>query len=227
MAHRIIFLPNSKAPNKLYSEELVTFEWVPGMAISQAQKSIKNMHYAAIQQLRLKKILEISTKSEKILGISLSAFNLNFENKNFSVESVYQSSKIFENGGPYQDLLRANSLEAKTDSRLKNSGKLIGFRFEGEDFPVTQSPNFYDYLYLRGLLSFADRNLLMQYDAFTDIAFSQTSLIYKNERTYNCQARSAAIFCSLITLYAEAEIIVKIRELLGNHRVGSSQLDLF
>jgi len=227
MANRIIFLPNSKVSSKLYLEELVTFEWIPGKAISQEKKSIKSMHDAAIKQLRLKKILEISTKSEEILGISLSAFNLNFENNNFSVESVYQSSKIFENGGPYQDLLQVNSLKAKTDSRLKNSGKLIGFRFEGEDFPVTRSPNFYDYIYLRGLLSFAGRNLLMTFDAFTDIAFSQTSLTYKNKRTYNCQARSAAIFCSLTTLYTEAEIIDKIRELLGNHQVESSQLDLF
>ena len=157
MASRIIFLPNLNSNNELFSEKLVNFEWVPGIAISQAKKSIRNLHEAAEQQIGLTNILEISTRSEVILGISLSAFNLLFEGKNFSVESAYQASKVFEKGGPYLDLLNSNSTDAKTDERLKNSGVLTGFRFEGEDFPVTQAPNFYDYLYIRSLLAFEDR----------------------------------------------------------------------
>jgi hypothetical protein len=227
MASRIIFSPNLSLNNELFSERLVNFEWVPGIAISQAKKSIRNLHEAAERQIGLANILEISTRSEVILGISLSAFNLLFEGKNFSVESAYQASKVFEKGGPYLDLLNSNSTDAKKDERLKNSGVLTGFRFEGEDFPVTQAPNFYDYLYIRSLLTFSDRHLLKEYDGFTDIAFSQTTLIYKNKRAYNCQARSAAIFLTLISRHIEEEIIDNLRELMGKHPMGASQLDLF
>jgi len=227
MASRIVFLPNSSSEYELFQEKLVTFDWVPGIAVSQAKKSIRNLHEAAGKQIGLTKILEISTRSEEILGISLSAFNLQFENKNFSVESAYQASKVFEKGGPYLDLLNLSSTEAKTDLRLKNSGLLIGFRFEGEDFAVASAPNFYDYLYIRSLLFFSDRHLLKNYDGFTDIAFSQTSLKYKNKRAYNCQARSAAIFCTLISCHLEADILAKLRELIGRHSIEASQLDLF
>ena len=227
MASRIIFLPNSSSEYELFQEKLVTFDWVPGIAISQAKKSIRNLHEAAGNQIGLTKILEISTRSEEILGISLSAFNLQFENKNFSVESAYQASKVFEKGGPYLDLLNLSSTEAKTDLRLKNSGLLIGFRFEGEDFPVASAPNFYDYLYIRSLLTFTDRHLLKTYDGFTDIAFSQTSLIYKNKRAYNCQARSTAIFCTLVSRHLETDILAKLRDLMARHSIEASQLDLF
>jgi hypothetical protein len=164
MASRIVFLPNFISEHELFQEKLVTFDWVPGIAVSQAKKSIRNLHEAAGKQIGLTKILEVSTRSEVILGISLSAFNLQFENKNFSVESAYQASKVFEKGGPYLDLLNLSSTDAKTDLRLKNSGLLTGFRFEGEDFAVTSAPNFYDYLYIRSLLFFSDRHLLKNYD---------------------------------------------------------------
>ena len=227
MASRIVFLPISDAGNEVFQEKLVSFDWVPGIAISQAKKSIRNLHEAAGKQIGLTKILEISTRSEEILGISLSAFNLQFEDKNFSVESAYQASKVFEKGGPYLDLLNLSSTEAKTDLRLKNSGLLTGFRFEGENFSVTSAPNFYDYLYIRSLLTFTDRYLLKTYDGFTDIAFSQTSLIYKSKRSYNCQARSTAIFCTLIARHLEVDILAKLRDLMGRHSIEASQLDLF
>ena len=227
MASRIVFLPISGPGNELFQEKLVTFDWVPGIAISQAKKSIRNLHEAAVKEIGLTKVLEISTRSEEILGISLSAFNLPFESKNFSVESAYQASKVFEKGGPYLDILDLESADAKSDVRLKNSGLLTGFRFEGEDFPVTSAPNFYDYLYVRSLLTFTDRYLLKNYDGFTDIVFSQTSLMYKNKRAYNCQARSAAIFCTLISRHLETDILSKLRESISKHSIESSQLDLF
>jgi len=108
MASRIIFLPNFNSDGELFSERLVTFDWVPGIAISQAKKSIRNLHEAAVQQIGSTRILEISTRSEVILGISLSAFNLPFEGRNYSVESTYQASKVFEKGGPYLDLINYN-----------------------------------------------------------------------------------------------------------------------
>ena len=59
MASRIVFLPKFQDP--WYEEKVVTFEWVPGMAKSQARKSINNLHEAAQAQLDLLKPLEIST----------------------------------------------------------------------------------------------------------------------------------------------------------------------
>lgn len=227
MASRIIFLPNSSSENDLFIEKLVVFDWVPGISLSQAKKSVRNLHEAALNQLGMAKILEISTRSEEILGISLSAFNLLFAGNTFSVESAYQASKVFENGGPFVDLLNSNSIDAKQDSRLKSSGKLIGFRFEGENYPVTSAPNFYDYLYVKSLLTFRDRHLINGYEGFTDIAFSQTSLVYKSKKAYNCQARSAAIYCTLSSRYLENDIMTKLRESISNHSIEASQLDLF
>ena len=40
MASRIVFLPISDAGTELFQEKLVSFDWVPGIAISQAKKSI-------------------------------------------------------------------------------------------------------------------------------------------------------------------------------------------
>lgn len=227
MASRIVFLPSTGSNDELFQEKLVTFDWVPGMAISQVKKSIRNLHSEAAKKIGLTKILEISTRSEETLGISLSAFNLPFEDNNFSVESAYQSSKVFEKGGPYQDLLYANSAEAKTDDRLKNSGPILRFEFEGVNFSVTKSPNFYDYLYIRGLLAFPNRFLLKNYDGFTDIAFSQTSLKYSSKRAYNCQARSVAIFLTLSAKYHESDILDNLKQLISQQTSDVIQLDLF
>ena len=210
MASRIVFLPKFQDP--WYEEKVVTFEWVPGMAKSQARKSINNLHEAAQAQLDLLKPLEISTKSNTDLGVSLSAFNLQLDvDTHFvSIESAYQSSKIFKNGGPFRDILNLNSYDAKKDERLKNSGELIGFKFEGNEWNVTNSPNFYDYLYIKALTNFEGKKLIQEFDCFTDIAFSQTSLKYKNNLSFNCQARSVAIYLGLLNNLDESKIVKKL-----------------
>ena len=200
MANRLVFLPTPPDEPSLYIERLVSFEWVPGMAISQGTKSVINLHRAAREQLGVSHLLEISTRSQEELGIRLSAFNLQVEiyESNISVEVAYQSSKVFENGGPFLDLLKCSSMEAKQDSRLKSSGALVEFNFEEVVWPLSPTPNFYDYLYVRGLLDspFADR--LIDFEAFTDIAFSQSTIEPNTKKSLNCQARSAAIYVSLL-----------------------------
>ena len=96
MASRIVFLPISGPGNELFQEKLVTFDWVPGIAISQAKKSIRNLHEAAVKEIGLTKVLEISTRSEEILGISLSAFNLPFESKNFRLSLLTKHLKCLK-----------------------------------------------------------------------------------------------------------------------------------
>jgi type I restriction enzyme M protein len=144
-----------------------------------------------------------------------------------SVESAYQSSKVFENGGPYLDLLNCSSMEAKQDQRLKNSGRLLNFAFADKTWPIRRAPNLYDFLYIRGLLHSNDHQELLHFNAFTDIAFSQVSLDYKHGRSYNCQARSAAIFHSLSNRMEASEMLDYL-QIQGLEAEGSTeQLDLF
>jgi len=229
MAKRIVFLPTLPDENLLYQEVLVNFEWIAGMAISQARKSVTNLHVAIKDQVGARNTLEISTKSLSDLGIRLSAFNLqvNLDGLVTSVEAAYQSSKVFENGGPYLDLLNRSSIEAKQDHRLRNSGKIVNFEFENQTWPIRKAPNLYDFLYIRGLLQSNDRQELVSFNAFTDIAFSQVSLDYKHGRSYNCQARSAAMFNSLSNRMQENEMLdyLQIQGLEGEEL--TEQLDLF
>lgn len=192
VASRPVFLPHT---SKLFEEVMVDFKWHPGMSRSQAQKSIASLHEAARQKLQLSPLLEVSTKAPSSLGVSLSAFNLTLHCENVnaavSVESAFQGSKIFERAGPFTDLYSESSGAAKSDTRLRDSGNLIGFNFCGENFPLNPRTAFYDWLYLNALVQNTElaQNLL-EYEGFTDIAFNPI-------RSWNCQARSAAIFVSL------------------------------
>jgi len=194
MAERPIFLADPYGP-ALVRTHMVSFKWFPGMALSQSQKSIESLHCEAKNTLRVDKVLEISSKSKDPLGVSLSAFNLMIKTvkyeKEFSLECAFQASKVFEEGGPYTDLLAAKSIDAKRDTRLKESGRLIGFRFFGVDWELVPRTAFYDWLYINALVrqpSLAQR--VMQYRAFSDIAFNP-------ERSINCQAYAAALYVSL------------------------------
>lgn len=170
----------------------ITFSWNPGMAPSQKKKNIIALHEAAARN-GLSPLLEISSKSERELGRKLSAFSLklDIDNAQATIESVFQGSKVFERGGPYIDLYLASSRDAKRDPRLNDSGKLIGFQFQGRDFPLTPTTAFYDWLYISAL--FPHREWLKRIQkcaGFTDIEFNP-------QRSLNCQARSCATFVAL------------------------------
>ena len=64
------------------------------------------------------------------------------------MECAYQGSKVFERGGPYTDLYSVDVRTAKRDPRLKESGRLTGFLFEGFKFPLEPKTVFYDWLSL-------------------------------------------------------------------------------
>jgi hypothetical protein len=194
MAERPIFIPVVDGPT-LVSTRYIEFHWFAGMAPSQKQKSVDSLHAAAIKQPGISKVLEVSSKSREELGVALSAFNLTFttlrHNRTFSVECAYQSSKVFENGGPYTDLLGMTSREAKKDERLRESGRLIGFRFFGTDWGLEPQTAFYDWLYINALKKHPRvTEQLLEYSAFTDIEFNP-------ERAINCQAYSVALYISL------------------------------
>lgn len=174
----------------------VEFTWFPGLSTSQKQKSIRSLHAAAIALNIGEKPLEISSKSETNLGVQLSAFNLQIvrprSKKTYSVECAFQSSKVFEHGGPYCDILNMSSREAKKDPRLKSSGKLIRFEYSGRSFPTNPTTLFYDWLYINALdNSTIQKEELIKHDIFTDIEFNP-------KKSLNCQAYSAALYVSLV-----------------------------
>jgi type I restriction enzyme M protein len=192
LAKRPVFIISNVVP--YYVEKIIDFQFYNGFAEIQKKKSIRSLHEVFIKDNPNRNILEISSKSEEELGVKLSAFNLIIQTKNnkrYSVESAFQSSKAFENGGPYEDLLDKSSKEAKRDSRLKNSGKLTYFQFGGRRFELIPTTYFYNWLYINALHLYPDlANKLIEYDSFTDIVFNP-------KKSINCQARAVAIYVSL------------------------------
>lgn len=193
MAKRPLFIP--KANYVGVEETLIDFKWFSGFAASQKKKSIESMHLMAKEQ-GFKDLLEISSKSEDVLGVALSAFNLTITTKKhlrkFSVECAFQSSKVFEKGGPYIDLLKVDSLSAKKDIRLKSSGNLVSFRFFNQEFPIEPRTFFYDWVYINALLQNESlATSIRRFNAFTDIEFNP-------EKSINCQAHSIALYLSLM-----------------------------
>jgi hypothetical protein len=190
MANRPFFIPNDNK-DELVKTERVEFKWFSGFAKVQKQKSISSFHENISKQFRYNKILEISTKSKDKLGVKLSAFNLkiNFKDKEYFLESLFQGSKVFSNEGPYVDIYKKESIDAKKDERIKRSD-LKEFSFFGEKF--TLDFDFYSWLYFLALKQ--NKKLtseMLQYQAFTDIEFNP-------EKSLNCQAYSAALYLSMI-----------------------------
>ncbi len=228
MAVRPIFI--STNDGELVRQDNIQFEWYPGFAVVQKQKSIKSLHDEAIKKFNNIKILEISSKSTELLGIQLSAFNLMIETKkaseNFSVECAFQSSKVFEHGGPYKDLLCKDSRSAKKDERLKSSGRLIAFEYSGKRWKLEPKTMFYDWLYVNALGLECNKELAMQvvqYDTFTDIEFNP-------QKSINCQARAVALYVSLYRrgllqkVLDDPEFYVR---LINNKMDDNEQLNLF
>jgi hypothetical protein len=196
MAERPIFVPSPNT-SELVKEIPCQIVWNPGFAPVQKKKNIAALHAAAAGK-GYSPILEISTKSDTPLGQHLSAFNLkvrSWQLGKIPLELAYQGSKVFEHGGPYQDLYGVENVrEARRDPRLQNSGKLIGFKFEEREFPLEPKTAFYDWLYITALAPHAEwlrQNGLSLYKGYTDIEFNP-------QRSLNCQARSCALFVTLM-----------------------------
>lgn len=193
MAKRPIFVPLHDG-KRYVLERYVNFEWHSGFAKSQKQKSIRALHEVAFKEYGVKNPLEVSSKSEDALGVALSSFNLKFttqKGRTLTVEAAFQGSKVFEMGGPFTDIFDFSPIDAKRDDRLKSSGQLVKFSFFGNDWDLEPKTAFYDWLYINALMKNEDLvNSVTDIDGFTDIEFNP-------ERSINCQARSAALFCAL------------------------------
>lgn len=177
--------------SKSFEEKIVEFEYIKGMAFSQKQKNVLSFHKSIQEKFPTSRIIEISTKSQLELGIKLSAFNLKLDG--YPLECVFQSSKIFEGGLQFEQLLFEEPKAAKQYIRDNVSlTPLIGFRYKGEMFDTFPFSMFYDYIYISALLqSNIDTQDIAKYDIFTDIEFNEKKQI-------NCQARSCAIYAYML-----------------------------
>jgi len=191
MAERpAFFIHQGKVISKLYS-----FQWFPGFAVSQKQKSVESLHNAIRKEDTAARPLEVSTKSREPAGVALSAFNLKLHH--YTLENVFQSAKVFENGGPYLDLLEVLPKEAKRDMRLRNSGLLKAFCYQGEVFPLIPRTAFYDYIYLaavRESLTADEIKAVSGYNYFTDIEFNPA-------KSVNTQARTVSLMKLILEEY--------------------------
>ena len=174
----------------------VEFTFYSGFSDAQKKRCIKSLHHSYLQEVPEARVLEVSSRSEEQLGVHLSAFNLMMTCGNgarMSVESAFQGSKVFEQGGPYRDLWNKSPRDAKRDSRLRSSGNIIAFQFGEKRFNSEPKTFFYNWLYIHTLTQEGNEDLaelVLAYDAFTDIEFNP-------KRSLNCQAEAAAIYVSL------------------------------
>lgn len=193
MAERPIFV-SKPASEQLVEEIFLQLKWHPGFAPVQKEKNIRALHEAAARAGH-PNVLEVSTKSNNPRGQQLSAFNLKVGNERLGeipLECVFQGSKVFERGGPFVDLYSMDVRSARKDPRLKESGKLVAFEFDGTRWPLEPKTVFYDWLYVGCIYPDRDRaQELLQYGGFSDIEFNPA-------RSINCQARSVALFLSLM-----------------------------
>lgn len=222
MAERPVFVPVPDEP-ELVKELYFPLRWHSGFAPVQKQKNVAALHESAAAA-GYAPLLEISSKSTEKLGQHLSAFHVKVRGRfgEMALECAFQGSKVFERGGPFVDLYGADVRDAKRDPRLRESGVLTGFDFEGIRFPLEPRTAFYDWLYINAIYPHREwLARLNRYAGFTDIEFNP-------ERSVNCQARSCALFVSLMTkrlLDRAAESPEAFLAMIGEHRYQPQQVE--
>ena len=168
MAKRPIFISTGDIEHPFESKD-ITFRWISGMSYYQKCKRRDSLALEISKLYDIKRWLEISTKSDKEIGVNLSALNLFLKTTTGTdtVENIYQKAKYFY------------------------KGEIVGFKYNNCVFENEPTGMFYDYIYLYAILQ--NKNLindLVQYNIFSDIEFNP-------KRSLNTQARAAAIFKTL------------------------------
>lgn len=193
MAKRLLFSASIEQNTIIVKREEIDFEWVGGFAHTQKLKRLAKFRDKLPIDVREKHI-EVSSGSDTDYGKKLSAFNLRYSSgdlKGYSVESVYQGSKVFITGGPYQELYNRTSIVAKKDPRIKKNDPLVSFQLWEDDWPLTPPTGYYNYLYFLALIQNPDLiSGTSKYEYFSDLEFN-------HEKAISCQAESLAIFFAL------------------------------
>ena len=198
MAEKMIFISNGITP---YCEKIIEYTFVPGFAPSQRIKNVINLNDSINSKYPGLRTLEVSTKSDTELGKKLSAFNLKLDGK--YIESIFQSSKVFNDGIQYINLINEKPIDAKRFIQSLPKKEITKFKYNGIEYPIEPKSMFYDFIYICALRNIPEvSSALKQYDIFTDIEFN-----YK--KSINCQARACAIYSYLLK-------INKVDEYLNN-----------
>ena len=179
---RPVFMPKVNSDN-LVKTDMVMFERHVGFATRQKKKSINDLHQVIRKKYGFKHVLELSSKSGNKLSFPLSPFSLKITDEHdgnpYSVENAFQASMVFEDGGPYTDLLTAPPRQARKDERLMTSGELIGYNYFGMEWGVEPLTTFYDWLYVNALKQNPQlHEEVIQYQGFTDITFNPKKSIH-------------------------------------------------
>lgn len=180
--YKPVFMPRVNSDN-LVKTDMVRFERHVGFASRQKKKSINDIHQVIRKKYGFNHVLEMSSKSGDKLSFLLSPLSLKLtreqDGAQHSVENALQSSKVFEHGGPYPDLLDVAPRQAKKDERLITTGELIGYDYFGQQWRVEPLTAFYDWLYVNALKQHPElHDAVMQYQAFTDISFNPKKAIH-------------------------------------------------
>ena len=192
MVTRPVFIPEL---NRLgVRVEYPSFAWNPGFSMTQKKKNVEALHFSIRNIDPTLHPLEISSRSDRLLGQQLSAFKLGVKTNHrfYSVESVYQASKVFENGiGPFPELYASDPLEVRNAIKEYETTPLKRYQYGNEVWKLNPTRAFYDWIYCRALSK--NPNLVSQlseFNCFTDIAFNPV-------RAVNCQAYAVALYLSL------------------------------
>ena len=196
MATRPVFIPQVRSEQAPVRQVSVSFTWHPGLAPARKRLNVAAMHAAIHETLpELHRPLEVSSKSQVPLGVSLSAFNLTVASPKSGgvvcVESLYQASKVFATGGPYPQLYIRPAREVRQALKRHAGQPLMAFDLHGVRWPLEPRQSFYCWVYCQTL----HRNprlaaALGSYDCFTDIEFNPS-------RSVNCQAYAVALYAAL------------------------------
>lgn len=191
MAVRKVYLPLTEYP---YAKEVsITFPWSNGSKQQNVQAVLDTFHdvYPEVPAL------EVSLASAQPEGIGAAAMKLPFRLGSSEQEApvgiVYEASKVFENGGPYPDLLQCSHQKVLKDARLQKSGRCTGYRLEDTVFPAEPYPYaFFNWLYGCALRQNPDQaEAILKFGAFTDLTLGSS----KKDR--NSPARAAAVYAGL------------------------------
>ncbi|MBR6307270.1 MAG: hypothetical protein IKR39_01550 [Lachnospiraceae bacterium] len=161
------------------------FAWNSGLNIKQKQKNVDALH-ESIRNKTGESALEVSSKGRVPLGVSLSAFNLEYHG--FKVENVFQASKSFAEIGPNRGILGATPGEAKAYANRVHSFALKAFVLDEVEWPLEPKTAFYDYLYVSAVYAkYGEALDVSEYSWYTDIEFNP-------QKSINCQARALAVY---------------------------------
>ena len=192
MANRPVFEVLEQAP--FFRRVNIEFTFYNGFSFQQKQRCIRSLHESYKEATGNDRILEVSSKSENPLGNALSAYNLatpEVDGLSMTVESLFQGSKVFEQGGPFHEMYRYSSQMAHRESWNRKCGQLVGFQYFDQSFPKDPPTFFFDWLYANVLHQNSELiEEVAKYSAFTDIEFNPI-------RQKNCQAEAVAIYVGL------------------------------